>query len=1557
MSEPPTSDLTEMDDLETLYDTYRSMVSSEKTLIVQGLQKLSTTDSLFYTDVTTNNGDVLSALVDSGSMACTISETADMKLSQSMLHIEKKSAEQYVIVGCGGHLVTPSAMYDLSVSVYGYKVIIPVLVMPGQNDDMILGSNAIKWLISQMKKTVSSQNVTSPVDGDQDDLLRLASLLSGPDEQNCGAMPTRLGTAKLKRSVTLQPMTEHLVWARLPASDVSAAGSTVIIEPTQSKSRPAQILVGRVITSLSGDGWIPVKMVNPTDKHLTLRRNAKVADVSSCLSVQDLPEPDRLQSNTQCTKTASPTPPRTVEEITRILSDMGLQDLDLSACEVSTEWKDKLMRIIEQYESIFSRHKMDCGEAVDFVHRIRLVDDKPFRLPYRRVPPCHYEKLRTALNDMEELGIIRKSQSEYASPLVLVVKPNGDLRICNDFRWLNARTVKDAHPLPHQTDSLAALGGNVFFSTMDLTSGFYNVRLHEDDKKFTAFSSPFGLHEYNRMPQGLTNSPATFMRMMMSIFGDENFTSLLCYLDDLMVFAPSEELALERLQMVFSRLAVNNLKLSPKKCHFLCRSVKFLGHIICAEGVQTDPSKVQAINDVQEADLMESDGVTPCAKKIRSFLGMVLYYHHFIEGCSAKAKPLFSLVAEPTTQKRRGRGRKPKFKKGQVKLSPADWTGECKEAFRILKHELVHSVTLAHPDFNAPFILAVDASFDGIGAVLSQLPPGEKVARPVAFASKTLSHSQLNYPAHRLEFLALKWAVCDKFSHWLKGRCFSVWTDNNPLTYILTKPRLDACEQRWVSKLAAYSFDLNYVPGTKNVVADALSREPFVQSCIGHRVITEPYALLQNQVSGMVDRTVQDAFRCTNNCQLVAGQSSEEAAVTPSPPALSVQDVSAVLNAHNFGGVSQIRGTGPDIPQLAGVDQNDSLPRSELVNMQEQDGILGRVLFYIQRHRRPTRRERANEPRGVVKLLRYWPKLSIKDGMLYKVKKDKHMDMTTYQFLVPDSLKAQVLHGLHDSAGHQGQARTLSLARQRFFWMGMERDIISHVKNCFRCVVGKTPEPNARAPLESICTSEPMELVCIDFWTAEQTDKKSVDVLVVTDHFSKLSHAFPCKNQSAKQVARRLWNDYFCIYGFPKRIHSDQGANFESQLIKELLEMAGIQKSHTTPYHPMGNGVVERYNRTLGNMIRALPPQSKAKWPQMLQMLTFCYNCTEHETTGFAPFFLMFGRIPRLPVDVAFQHALPNDAVVDHCEFVSRLKRDLSQAAHIARQNSRTEQARQARNYDRRAKGSPLTVGDRVLLANRGERGKRKIADRWESTVYEVVSVKPGINVYCIRDPVTSREKVVHRNLLLSVSFLPVGDDDTLESSCSSVAGSGHGDPMVPRDVQDSETKTINWLLQMDDASDGDDATSQPDSSPAAAVVGTPPSETDVTVVSDAAEVLNTSGSSVQAALSPSPESSADISPDHGTVAHVPSPDHVTVSPDNANDTQVPAPKYASDTDLGASSQGHVVCTQPRSVFTRVGRRVRTPARLICEMNEQFVDDAASTVDSMFSFVKNIFSV
>ena len=211
-----------------------------------------------------------------------------------------------------------------------------------------------------------------------------------------------------------------------------------------------------------------------------------------------------------------------------------------------------------------------------------------------------------------------------------------------------------------------------------------------------------------------------------------------------------------------------------------------------------------------------------------------------------------------------------------------------------------------------------------------------------------------------------------------------------------------------------------------------------------------------------------------------------------------------------------------------------------------------------------------------------------------RVSRDQVAKSKRHQYVVPETLKAEVLGGVHDHAGHQGQFRSLSLAIQRFFWLNLDRDARDFVRNCQRCIVSKTVEPAGRASLESITSARPFQLVCIDFWSAEDSRNKSVDVLVVTDHFTRMAQAFPCKDQSAKQVARVLWDKYFCVYGFPERIHSDQGASFESHLISELLTVSGVRKSHTTPYHPMDNGSVGCFNRTLGNMIRALAPDTKA---------------------------------------------------------------------------------------------------------------------------------------------------------------------------------------------------------------------------------------------------------------------------------------------------------------------------------------------------------------------------
>ncbi len=230
---------------------------------------------------------------------------------------------------------------------------------------------------------------------------------------------------------------------------------------------------------------------------------------------------------------------------------------------------------------------------------------------------------------------------------------------------------------------------------------------------------------------------------------------------------------------------------------------------------------------------------------------------------------------------------------------------------------------------------------------------------------------------------------------------------------------------------------------------------------------------------------------------------------------------------------------------------------------QQEDADLARVMFFVERQHRPSRRERHSEGVSALRLMRQWDKLVLQDGILYRVSRDPVTKKKRNQYIVPLSLSQDAVHWCHDDAGHQGQDRSLSLVKQRFYWSSMERDMRDYVKRCARCIVGKTPEPDGCAALESIKMTAPLELVCIDFWTAEDSKNRPVDVLVVTDHFTKLAHTFYCPDQTAKQVAQRLWDNFFCYYGFPERIHSNQGANFESELIAALLGWSRVSRSLT----------------------------------------------------------------------------------------------------------------------------------------------------------------------------------------------------------------------------------------------------------------------------------------------------------------------------------------------------------------------------------------------------------
>ena len=482
-----------------------------------------------------------------------------------------------------------------------------------------------------------------------------------------------------------------------------------------------------------------------------------------------------------------------------------LKLIDLSGLEKwSDEDKNAAIEMIKRNANVFSKDDMDMGRTNLVKHHIELTDPIPFKESYRRIPPQMYDEVKAHIQEMLDLGAIRHSNSPWASAIVLVRKKDGRLRFCIDLRKLNNRTVKDAYSLPRIETLLDTFLGSTIFTTLDLKAGYWQVEMAEESKAFTAFTcGPLGFYECETMPFGATNAPATFQRLMHNCLGDLNMTWCVVYLDDIIVFSDNPKDHIVRLEAVFQKLASAGLKLKPSKCFFFKEEIDYLGHLVSGKGVATSPKKIEAVTKWP---------VPQTVYDVRSFLGFVGYYRRFIRDFSKISKPIREVIIGLENQSKR-----------VAKKTLINWSEAAQSAFEVLKELCVNAPILAFPDYKLPFILHTDSSTEGLGAVLYQKQDGK--LRVIAYASRSVTKTESNYPTHKLEFLALKWAICEKFHEYLYGSTpFEVYTDNNPLTYVLTTAKLDACGQRWVAKLANYNFTIQYRSGQSNVEADALSR-------------------------------------------------------------------------------------------------------------------------------------------------------------------------------------------------------------------------------------------------------------------------------------------------------------------------------------------------------------------------------------------------------------------------------------------------------------------------------------------------------------------------------------------------------------------------------------------------------------------------------------------------------------------------------------------------------------------------------------------------------------
>ena len=919
----------------------------------------------------------------------------------------------------------------------------------------------------------------------------------------------------------------------------------------------------------------------------------------------------------------------------------------------------RVKALLDEYAEVF--------KAIPGLPPVRPVDHtiplqpgtRPVSRPMYRLSPKELEEVKRQVTDLMSKGMVRPSSSPWSAPILFVGKKDGTLRMCIDYRGLNAVTVKNRYPLPRIDDLLDKLRGARYFSSIDLQQGYNQIRIAPSDIPMTAFRTPFGHYEYTVLSFGLVNAPATFQACI-----DRMFRPLIdkgvvvCYLDDVLVVSRTLDEHLEHLRAVLETLRREQLYAKLSKCHWAQEQIEYLGHIVSADGVRMDPKKSAAVRNWP---------VPKNLQELRKFLGLTNYFRKFIERYSILAAPLTNLL-----------------KKGAF-ASASAWTAACQAAFDAIKKAVASDILLAYPDYSQPFRVEVvsDASVHGSGAVLLQN------GRPIAFASRKFSGAETRYTTGEQEFLAVLHAL-KEWRCYLEGHPFTVKTDHKPLTFLDGVPTLNRRQARWMEYLARFDYTWEYLKGSMNV-ADALSRHPLLQG-IFLAMVTRGQA---RKASGLgtakpsagvapAPKTAKPTPAAAVPAatgpgkQAAAGKQRADAAPAPAPPAKTRRLVSPPAWAAAPPVPAGDPVTGPaDSPEVS-VSFGDRIRAAYASDPWFSDETNTRAL-------------------------------TCEDGLWYRAADGARA------IVVPadDSLRRDIISACHSGplSGHVGTKRTLDIVSRSFWWRGLSVAVDAFVRACDLCQRSKAASGKTAGTLHSLPIPDaPWESVSLDFVTALPKTEGGYDTCcVMVDRLTKMVHLVPTRGlPDSPTTARIFFDNVVRLHGVPRTVISDRGPQFTSKFWDSLCTLIGMRSNLSTAYHPQTDGQTERINRVLGDMLRNYTVGSANTWDSYLTAAEFAINNAVNRSTGFTPFFLNYGYHLATPVWRELNVSAP--AAREYAKsYVQRMAE--------ARACLEAAQARAADYYDRNKKDVTYAPGDLVLLNTKNLRarakGPRKLLPRW----------------------------------------------------------------------------------------------------------------------------------------------------------------------------------------------------------------------------------------------------